>query len=236
MLNRFFGGSSEQPQEEAAEDVSPRPPALRIPRLPPGQRETAKWPVLHYREPLPYDLATWDFRVWGLVGEELRWSWDEFNALPRTEMTSDIHCVTQWSRYDNHWEGVHVREILRRITLAPEAQFVMLHADPGYTTNVTLAELDQDDVLFATHHDGAPLAHEHGGPLRLVLPSLYFWKSAKWVRGLEFMDHEQSGFWEQNGYHVRGDPWLEERFGGRVRLTMQEARSRALHEGRRVED
>ena len=170
----------------------------------------------------------------GLVEEEARWSWEEFTSLPRTEITSDIHCVTHWSRYDNLWEGVHVREVLKRIKPLPGADYVMIHADPGYTTNVTLDELDQDDVLFAINHDGGPLPQQHGGPLRLVLPSLYFWKSAKWVRGLEFMDHEEPGFWEKGGYHVRGDPWLNERFGGRVRMTMQEARSKALREGRRV--
>ncbi len=175
-------------------------------------------------------MDQWSFTVTGLVERELRWSWNEFIALPHIESTSDVHCVTHWSRYDNLWEGIHVREILNRVRPMPEAHFVMVHADPGYTANITLDELDQDDVLFALQHDGAPLTSEHGGPLRLVLPSLYFWKSAKWVRGLEFMDHENPGFWERNGYHVRGDPWLEERFGGKVRMTMQQARSRKLRE------
>ncbi len=233
MFNRFLRGQPDPPAD--VEDVSPRPPALRTPRLPPSQRLTKKWPVLHYMEPAPYDMAAWDFRVTGLVEQDVRWTWDEFMALPRVELTSDIHCVTHWSRYDNRWEGVHVREVLSRVAPRPGADFVMVHADPGYTTNLTLAELDQDDVLFAFDHDGAPLAHEHGGPLRLVLPSLYFWKSAKWVRGLEFMDHEKPGFWERGGYHVRGDPWLEERFGGAVRTTMQQARSQALRDGRRVQ-
>ena len=215
-------------------DVNPRPLKDRTPRLPAGQRETVKWPVLHYQEPQKYDMAIWDFRVFGLVEKEMRWTWDEFTAMPQTNVVSDIHCVTQWSRFDNHWEGIHIREVLNQVQPNPEAQFVMVHADPGYTTNVTLAELDQDDVLFALKHDGQALTHNHGGPLRLVLPSLYFWKSAKWVRGLEFMDHEAPGFWERGGYHVRGDPWLEERFGGKVRMTMQEARSRAMREGRRV--
>ncbi len=235
MLNRFKLGIGRGRDSATADPgVSPRPLEQRTPRLPPGQRATAKWPVLHYQEPRKYDMATWDFRVSGLVEQEVSWSWEEFTALPHVELVSDIHCVTQWSRFDNHWEGIHIREVLQRVQPKPDAQFVMVHADPGYTTNVTLAELDQDDVLFALRHDGRPLPHEHGGPLRLVLPSLYFWKSAKWVRGLEFMDHETPGFWERGGYHVRGDPWLEERFGGRVRMTMQEARSRALREGRRV--
>ena len=233
MFNRFFRGSSEPAAD--IPDVTPRPPELREPRLPPAQRLTEKWPVLHYMEPRPYDMTKWDFRVTGLVEEDVRWTWDEFTSLPQVEITSDIHCVTHWSRYDNLWRGIHVREILSRVKPLPEAQFVMVHADPNYTANLALSELDQDDVLFAFDHDGAPLTHEHGGPLRLVLPSLYFWKSAKWVRGLEFMDHEEPGFWERAGYHVRGDPWLEERFGGRVRETMQQARSRALREGRRVQ-
>ncbi|MBM4437054.1 MAG: sulfite oxidase-like oxidoreductase [Actinobacteria bacterium] len=217
-----------------ATEISPRPLDQRVPRIPPGQRVTDKWPVLHYQEPAPYNLAKWDFRVWGEVEAPVRWTWPEFTGLPSTTITSDIHCVTHWSKVGNVWEGVHVREVLAHVRLKPSALFVMVHADPGYTANVTLAELDQDDVLFALRHNGAPLAHEHGGPLRLVLPSLYFWKSAKWVRGLEFMDHESPGFWEQAGYHVRGDPWLEERYGGEVRVTMQAARSRALRDGRRV--
>ena len=235
MLDRLFGGSGSggEPSPEVA-DVSPRPSELRVPRLPPQQRLTEKWPVLHYQEPRPYDMARWEFGVGGLVDNEVRLSWDEFNALPRTEIVSDIHCVTHWSKFDNRWEGVHVRELLRLAGPKPEGQFVTVHADPRYTANVTLAELDQDDVLFATHHNGAPLAHEHGGPLRLVLPSLYFWKSAKWARGLEFRATEIPGFWERGGYHVRGDPWLNERFGGVVRETMQQARSRALRDGRRV--
>ncbi len=233
MFNRFLRGSSKPVAD--VPDVTPRPPELREPRLPPDQRLTKKWPVLHYMEPRPYDMTKWDFRVTGLVEEDVRWSWDEFTSLPQVEITSDIHCVTHWSRYDNLWRGIHVREILSRVKPLPEATFVMVHADPNYTANLALSELDQDDVLFAFDHDGAPLTHEHGGPLRLVLPSLYFWKSAKWVRGLEFMDHEEPGFWERAGYHVRGDPWLDERFGGKVRETMQQARSRALREGRRVQ-
>lgn len=181
-------------------------------------------------QPPAYNMDQWDFTVTGLVERELQWSWNEFISLPHIESTSDVHCVTHWSRYDNRWEGIHVREILDRVRPMPEAKFVMVHADPDYTANITLDELDQDNVLFALQHDGTPLTSEHGGPLRLVLPSLYFWKSAKWVRGLEFMDHENPGFWERNGYHVRGDPWLEERFGGEVRMTMQQARSRKLRE------
>ena len=230
--------SRDRQSKPAAEplDVTPRPPALRDPRLPPDQTLTDKWPVLHYMEPRPYDMSKWDFWISGLVEHEMRWSWDEFVSLPQVSLTSDILCVTHWSRYDNQWEGIHVRELLSRVKPLPDAKFVMVHADPDYTTNVAIEELDQDDVMFALKHDGAPLAWEHGGPLRLVLPSLYFWKSAKWVRGLEFMSHEEPGFWERGGYHVRGDPWLSERFGGEVRTTMQKARSRALHQNRRIQD
>ena len=232
MFSRLFGLSGRGSGE--AVDTTPRPVEQRTPRLPPGQKLTDKWPVLHYQEPAAYNMAKWDFRVWGEVETPTRWTWDEFLGLPHVRLTSDVHCVTHWSKYDNVWDGIHVREVLNRINVKPTAAFVMIHADPSYTTNVSLEELNQDDVLFAFNHNGAPLAHEHGGPLRLVLPSLYFWKSAKWVRGLEFMSHEEAGFWEQAGYHVRGDPWAEERFGGRVRMTMQEARSRMLREGNRV--
>jgi DMSO/TMAO reductase YedYZ molybdopterin-dependent catalytic subunit len=194
---------------EAADTVhSPK----QEPRLPPGQVRTEKWPVLHYGSVPRIDLSTWDFRVYGLVEKPMRWTWEEFRALPQVRVRSDIHCVTRWSRFDNTWQGVAFEEVLRRVKAKPEARFVVVHAEPEYTTNLPLAELKQDDVLFAHSHDGEPLAPEHGSPLRLVVPRRYFWKSAKWVRGIELVDTDRPGFWERNGYHNDADPWREERF------------------------
>jgi len=181
-------------------------------RLPPGQSLTLKWPVLHYGSVPRVDLARWDFRVTGLVEHPLRLSGEEFNQLPRVERTSDFHCVTRWSRFDNRWTGVAMREILSRAKPTPEAKYVLVHAEQGYTANVPLADLDRDNVLLATYHDGEPLTADHGYPLRLIVPHLYAWKSVKWVRGLELLSTDQAGFWEQNGYHKRGDPFKEERF------------------------
>ncbi len=181
-------------------------------RLPPGQSLTLKWPVLHYGAVPPFDPSTWDFRIGGMAEKNLRFTWEEFNRLPRTEITRDFHCVTRWSRFDNRWSGVSFREILNRVALLPCASFVLVHAEQGYTANLPLSDLDREDVLFATHHDGTPLSPEHGKPLRLIVPHLYAWKSVKWVRGLEFLDHDIPGFWEQNGYHMYGDPWKEQRF------------------------
>src|SRR6266513_3140465 len=181
-------------------------------RLPPGQAATLKWPVLHYGSVPKFDPATWDFKIFGLVGEPVRLTWAEFAKLPRTTTTSDFHCVTRWSRFDNHWEGVAFRDLLNLVRLLPRAPYVLVHAEQGYTANVPLMDLDRDGVLFATHHDGQPLPPEHGYPLRLIVPHLYGWKSVKWVRGIEFLDSDQAGFWEHNGYHMRGDPWKEQRF------------------------
>jgi DMSO/TMAO reductase YedYZ molybdopterin-dependent catalytic subunit len=182
-------------------------------RLPPGQSLTLKWPVLHYGSVPRFDAARWDFRVWGMVVNPLRLTWDEFNKLPRTKDVSDFHCVTRWSRFDNEWQGVAFREILRLVQPKAEAHYVLVHAEQGFTANVPLADLDRDDVLLATHHDGQPLSADHGYPLRLIVPHLYAWKSVKWVRGLEFLEKDAPGFWEQNGYHMYGDPFKEQRFG-----------------------
>ena len=181
-------------------------------RLPPGQALTLKWPVLQYGSVPKFDPQAWDFRITGLVEQPLRLGWDEFNRLPTIEVTRDFHCVTRWSRFDNRWRGVAFSELLKRVKLRPRAGFVLVHAEQGYTANVPLPDLDRDDVLFATHHDGQPLTPEHGYPLRLIVPQLYAWKSVKWVRGIEFLDHDAPGFWEQNGYHMYGDPWKEQRF------------------------
>jgi DMSO/TMAO reductase YedYZ molybdopterin-dependent catalytic subunit len=183
-------------------------------RLPPGQSLTLKWPVLHYGSVPLFDPATWDFRIYGLVADPVRLSWEEFNRLPTIEVTSDFHCVTRWSRFDNRWKGVAFREILKLVSLNPEARFVLVHAEQGYTANVPLADLDRENVMLATHHDGKPLPADHGYPLRLIVPHLYAWKSVKWVRGFEFLPSDKPGFWEQNGYHIYGDPFREQRFSG----------------------
>jgi DMSO/TMAO reductase YedYZ molybdopterin-dependent catalytic subunit len=186
-------------------------------RLPPGQSATIKWPVLHKGDVPAFDSKTWDFRAGGLVESPLELSWAAFRALPRVEVVSDFHCVTRWSTFDNRWEGVAFREVLQRVRPKPEATHVMVlgHIGDrryGYTTNVPLADLDREDVLFAGRHNGRALPPEHGGPLRLVVPHLYAWKSAKWVRGLVFMSEDKAGYWEALGYHMYGDPFREQRF------------------------
>ena len=181
-------------------------------RLPPGQKLTDGWPVLHYGGIPAIDLATWKFSVVGLVEDEVSFTWDEFMALPQTTLRSDIHCVTHWSKFDNDWTGVKFTDILAKLKVKPEAKHVMLHSYGGYTTNVSLRELMDDDVIFAHQHNGKPLENEHGWPLRMIVPKLYFWKSAKWVRGLVFMEDEKPGFWEMYGYHIHGDPFTEERY------------------------
>jgi len=189
--------------------------ARREGRLPPGQSLTLKWPVLHSGHVPAFDPATWDFNISGEVEEPVRLMWEEFRALPQTEVVSDFHCVTRWSRLDNHWRGVLFTDVLKLVKPKPGAQFALMLAEEGYTANVPLADLQQPDVLFAFEHDGAPLPAEHGGPLRLVVPHLYGWKSVKWVRGFLLLDQERLGFWERNGYHAYGDPWREQRYSGR---------------------
>jgi len=197
---------------------SPRHPAdtPRAPRqgqrLPPGQVLTDKWPVLHYGSVPKVDLGAWSFRVFGLVERERRWTWEEFLSLPRVEVRSDIHCVTRWSKFDNVWQGVAVGDVLREAGVRPEARHAIAHAEQGFTANLPLEELLKDDVLLALKHGGEDLTPEHGWPLRLVVPRRYFWKSAKWIRGLELTAEDRPGFWEQNGYHNQADPWKEERF------------------------
>lgn len=180
-------------------------------RLPPGQSATLKWPVLHYSEVPKFDPATWEFRAFGLVEIPIQLNWEEFMKLPRVQVTADFHCVTRWSRFDNRWEGVPFHALSDLTRPKPEATHVLVHASEGYTTNVPLKDLLEENVLLAFQHDGARLAPEHGGPLRLVVPKLYAWKSAKWVSGLEFLAQDRLGFWEQNGYHAYGDPWKEQR-------------------------
>jgi DMSO/TMAO reductase YedYZ molybdopterin-dependent catalytic subunit len=181
-------------------------------RLPPGQIETRKWPVLHYGIVPQVDLGTWRFEITGLVEHPLTLSWSELLELPRQQTLCDIHCVTRWSRYDNLFEGVSVQALLQRAIPRPEARYALVHAAQGFTTNLPLADLDRPANLLALSFGGEPLTPEHGGPVRLLVPHLYFWKSAKWIAGLRVMDHDEPGFWEANGYHNRGDPWREERY------------------------
>jgi len=181
-------------------------------RIPPGQVLTKKWPVLHYGDVPQIDLQQWRFRIFGLVDQEVTLTHPEFMRLPRTKVTCDIHCVTRWSRLDNEFEGVLARDVLRLARLKPEARYAMIHAEGGFTTNLPLADLMRDDVLFAFRCNGEDLTPEHGWPLRLVVPHLYFWKSAKWVTGIELMAEDKPGFWEQQGYHMYGDPWKEQRY------------------------
>ena len=183
-------------------------------RLPPGQSLTLKWPVLHYGSVPTFDPQKWDFKISGLVAEPVRLTWAEFGMLPQTEVLSDFHCVTRWSRLNNRWKGVLFTEVMKLVKPGPEAQFALVLAEEGYTSNVPLADLQRPNVLFAFEHDGQPLTAEHGGPLRLIVPHLYAWKSAKWVRGFLLLDHDRLGFWERNGYHAYGDPWTEQRFSG----------------------
>lgn len=189
------------------------PDTERARRLPPNQVRTLKWPVLDASGPPPLDLSKWSFEVSGLVNAPLKWSWEEFQSLPRVKVKADFHCVTRWSRLDNLWEGVSATEVLKRAGVLPEAKYVLVHGyDGGWSTNMPLGDFASEDVLFADLHDGQPLSAEHGAPLRLVVPRLYAWKSAKWVRGVEFLSRDQAGYWEEQGYHMRGDPWSEERF------------------------
>jgi DMSO/TMAO reductase YedYZ molybdopterin-dependent catalytic subunit len=181
-------------------------------RLPTRQALTLKWPVLHIGPVPDFDPGKWDFRAFGLVEEPMTWKYEDFMQLPKIQVASDFHCVTRWSRFDNVWEGVAFNEVFSRLRVKPEAKFVMVHGDYGYTTNVPLEDLRKDNVLFAYKNNGENLTPEHGWPLRLIVPHLYAWKSAKWVRGIEFLEHDMPGFWEQNGYHMYGDPFKEQRF------------------------
>ena len=182
-------------------------------RLPPGQYLTEKWPVLHAGSVPDTDLATWDFRIWGEVEEPLTLTWEAFDALPKTEHVHDIHCVTRWSRFDMSFRGVHWRDLAPLVRPKPSARFAIAHAEQGFTANVPLASLEDEHALLATEADGEPLSEEHGWPLRLVIPGKYFWKSAKWLRGIELRAADQPGFWERYGYHNDADPWQEERYG-----------------------
>jgi DMSO/TMAO reductase YedYZ molybdopterin-dependent catalytic subunit len=202
-----FGEISERKQLERA--------MREAGRLPPGQSATLKWPVLHEGDVPPFDPQTWDFRMTGQVEKPIRLSWEGFTRLPQKEVTADMHCVTRWSRFDVRWKGVPFTEVAKLAVVKHEAKFAMIHAEHGFTANVPLEDLMRPTTLFALEHNGERLPPDHGYPVRLVVPHLYAWKSVKWVRGVEFMDHDAPGFWEENGYHIYGDPFREQRFSDR---------------------
>jgi DMSO/TMAO reductase YedYZ molybdopterin-dependent catalytic subunit len=181
-------------------------------RLPPGQHIVKDWPVLDLGEEPNIARERWRLDVDGAVETPASWDWAAFQALPQSREVSDIHCVTSWSRYDNAWEGVLTRDVLAAVMPTAQAQFVLLHSYDGYTTNLTLEDFAAENAILAHGWQGAPLAREHGGPLRLVVPHLYFWKSAKWLSRIELVTADHPGFWEVRGYHNRGDPWAEERY------------------------
>ena len=190
--------------------------ATRDPRLPPGQYDTGTdWPVLS-AEPTPrLDTATWTFTVEGLARTPTTWTWEQITALPTSSYTGDIHCVTKWSKLGTKWQGVTIDHLIEAAGLdEPPAPYLMAYCDGGYTTNLPVEDLIDGKGMVATHYDGEPLAPEHGGPARLLVPHLYFWKSAKWVRRLRFIEHDEPGFWESLGYHIYGDPWREQRYAG----------------------
>jgi DMSO/TMAO reductase YedYZ molybdopterin-dependent catalytic subunit len=193
-------------------------------RLPPGQSATHKFPVLHYGPVPAFTPATWSLRVWGEIEQEVRWTWDEFQKLPRAKAMIDLHCVTRWSKFDTLWEGVSLRTLVDQglIRLKTSARYLMQHAEYGFTVNLPLEVALQENFLLATHFNGEPISPDHGYPLRGVIGAIpgrndlttpYLWKGAKWLRGLEFMAQDRPGFWEQAGYHNEADVWREERFG-----------------------
>lgn len=183
-------------------------------RVPPGQHRTERLPVLHAGTVPLVEAASWEFTVGGLVAEPLRLDFAAFRSLPTRELVADIHCVTKWSKLDTRWEGVPVAALLARVQPRPEATHVLVRAEHGFTANLPLADFGRPENLFAYRYDGAELEPEHGWPLRLVVPHLYFWKSVKWARGFDLLDHDEPGFWERNGYHMYGDPWREQRYWG----------------------
>lgn len=201
--------------EEQPEGIIISPDTRRANRIPPGQSRTRKWPILDASGTPKIDITKWRFQMVGLIGNEVSFSWGEFQKLPRVKVFADFHCVTRWSRLGNVWEGVSTRTLAELAGgIKPECKYVLAYGyDYGWTTNMPLEEFLSEDALVALTHDGDPISAEHGGPARLIVPQLYAWKSAKWIAGLEFLDADKPGFWERNGYHMNGDPWKEERFG-----------------------
>ncbi|MBN9386903.1 MAG: sulfite oxidase-like oxidoreductase [Chloroflexi bacterium] len=181
-------------------------------RIPPGQSLTDRFPVLHYGPVPRIDLEKWDFKLFGLVNEQVSFTWEEFMQLPQSQVTMDIHCVTRWSKLDTSWEGVLATDLMKHVELKPQAKFVIAHAEYGFTANVPLEVFLDEQTIFAHSFGGKPLEKDHGWPLRLVVPKKYFWKSAKWIRGIEFLAQDKLGFWERNGYNNHADPWKEERY------------------------
>lgn len=214
-LNKYQEEALRRPDEQPS-GIIVSPDTHRIQRIPPGQSRTRKWPVLDASGPPRIDMAQWRIELFGLVEREVSLTWDQFTSLPKVKVFSDFHCVTRWSRLGNLWEGVATSEIVKLAgAISPRAKYVLIHGyDHGWTTNLPLEMFLSEDALIATHHDGEPLTLEHGAPARLIVPLLYAWKSAKWIGGIEFIEEDKAGFWERNGYHMNGDPWREERFGG----------------------
>ncbi len=196
-------------------------------RVPPGQYVTEKWPVLTYGAVPHVTLQHWELSISGLVESEVYISWDDLQAMPRTDLTADFHCVTRFSTLDNPWSGVSTRAILERAVVDPKAAFVAIHCYGGYTTNMPLEDFLSERCLLADRHSGEPLAKEHGGPVRLVVPHLYAWKSAKWINGIELLAEDKRGFWDDASYHIYGDPWSEERFSSQETRQAYEVRRRA---------
>ena len=189
------------------------PDVKRKNRVPPGQRLTEDFPVLHYGTVPEMDITTWKFSITGLVEDEKVLNYEKFKALPKIKVHADIHCVTGWSKRDTYWEGISTSVLRKLVNIKPEARFVLVHGAKGFSTNLSLEDFFADDVVFALKYNDKVITPEHGFPVRLVVPRLYFWKSAKWVTGVEFLENEKLGFWEMNGYHAHGDPWREERYG-----------------------
>ena len=205
---KYQTSNPRKPEELEDPELIISPDTRRENRMPPGQSRTKKWPVLDAHGTPEVDLATWSFATEGLVENKLEWSLDEFMQLPAVRVYADFHCVTRWSRLDNVWSGVSTREIARLAGVKPEAKFVLALAyDYGWTTNVPLEFFLKEDSLFPWSHDGQPIPPEHGGPVRLIIPQLYAWKSAKWVKGVRFLENDAAGYWEEGGYHMRGNPW-----------------------------
>jgi DMSO/TMAO reductase YedYZ molybdopterin-dependent catalytic subunit len=201
-------GEPRRAEEFEGGEIIVSPDTRRANRIPPGQTRTRKWPVLDAHGTPEVNLETWEFEVGGLVERPLKWSLDEFMQLPSVRVYADFHCVTRWSRLDNVWSGVPTREVARLAGVRPEAKYVSAAAyDYGWTTNLPVEYFLAEDSLFAWSNDGRPIPPEHGGPVRLVVPQLYAWKSAKWVKGVSFLAEDEAGFWEEGGYHMRGNPW-----------------------------